>query len=137
MAANPSSWLAIEPGWKVESSDGSDLGYVDEVVGDTDKDVFNGLAISFELLGQPRYVPSERVGRIFEERVELLLTANEAQKLEEFRESPPSVEVSAEQASWSDRLLEPTPDVDSGRQGVPLTRRISAWLRSRGRRDTR
>ena len=40
------SWLMIEPGWEVLGSDGSRLGKVHEVIGDSGKDIFNGLAVS-------------------------------------------------------------------------------------------
>jgi len=54
------SWLVIEPGWSVVSSDGTEIGYVERVVGDSDEDVFNGLSISPSFFDEPRYIPSER-----------------------------------------------------------------------------
>ena len=32
--SDPVSWLLVEPGWKVVASEGSEVGKVDEVVGD-------------------------------------------------------------------------------------------------------
>ena len=128
------SWLAIEPGWSVVSSDGTEIGYVEQVVGDSDEDIFNGLSISLSFLDEPRYVPSEKVGRIFENRVELELTADEAKLLDEFLEPPPSLDIDAEKASWSDRLLEGVTDIDSRPDDVPRWKRVRPWLASLFRR---
>ena len=40
----PVSWFLIEPGWRVEAADGSELGHVEEVTGDSNVDVFDGAA---------------------------------------------------------------------------------------------
>jgi hypothetical protein len=124
------SWLVIEVGWKVVSSDGQEIGYVEDVVGDRDEDIFNGLSISLDFLDEPRYVPSEKVGRIFEDRVEIQFTASEAERLDEFLEPPPSLDIDAEQASWSDRLLEGVTDIETGPDEVPRWKRVVPWLKS-------
>lgn len=87
MSADPVAWVLIEPGWDVLDSDGGSLGKVHEVVGDADSDIFNGLTVSHGLLRQTVYVPSERVGRIFEGRVELELDAAAYEALDK---TPPS-----------------------------------------------
>jgi len=87
---DPVSWLLIEPGWKVKAADGDDVGKVSEVVGDTENDIFNGLAISTGFLGKPRYVPAERVTTILEGEVHLDLSSQAARDLEEYEEPPPS-----------------------------------------------
>jgi hypothetical protein len=79
----PVSWLVIERGWKVVDADGEDVGRVEEVVGDTSSDIFNGLAVSTGLLGKPRYVPAEQVGEITEGKVQLKLPAEHVERLEE------------------------------------------------------
>ena len=48
------SWLVIKRGWRVVSSDGTEIGYVEQVVGDSDEDVFNGLSISLSFFDEPR-----------------------------------------------------------------------------------
>ena len=58
MSDDPVSWIMIEPGWNVVSSDGEDVGHVDAVTGDENADIFDGLAIATSRLGKPRYVPS-------------------------------------------------------------------------------
>src|SRR5438067_657482 len=50
VSADPVSWLVVEPGWKVVDRDGDALGRVDEVIGDTGQDIFNGLAVSQGML---------------------------------------------------------------------------------------
>ena len=88
--ADPVSWLLIEPGWTVVAQDGTEVGDVDEIVGDTGKDIFNGLSIATGLLSKPRYVPSERVRAITEGRVELDLSAEDVEALDEHDQQPPS-----------------------------------------------
>lgn len=91
--ADPVSWLLIEPGWKVLAADGSDVGQVDEIVGDSNEDIFNGLAIATSVAGKPRYVPAERVAEITEGAVRLSLDADEVDRLEEYAKPPPSVQI--------------------------------------------
>ena len=62
--ADPVSWLLIRPGWKVVTADGAELGEVDEVVGDENSDIFDGLAVATSAFAKPRYVPAERVAEI-------------------------------------------------------------------------
>jgi len=87
---DPVSWLLIEHGWTVVGSDGADLGKVAEVVGDSDKDIFNGLSVSHGFLRSKRYVPAESVGTIREGRVELDLDADSFAGLDDHDEPPPS-----------------------------------------------
>jgi hypothetical protein len=56
--SDPVSWLMIERGWKVVDADGERVGRVDEVLGDRDADIWDGLRVDGE------YVPAERVGSI-------------------------------------------------------------------------
>jgi hypothetical protein len=95
---DPVSWFVIEPGWKVVDAGGEEVGSVDEVVGDSSDDIFNGLSISTSMLGRPRYVPSEQVGSITEGRVELRLTKEQVRHLDEFEEPPTSAEVLPDEA---------------------------------------
>ena len=132
------SWLVIEPGWAVVAADGSDVGYVEEVVGDDDKDIFDGLALSTSLFEGVKYVPSEKVGRIFQGRVELTVDSNDVRQLEGFLEPPPSLDIDADKPSWSDRVLEEVAPVQARGQAVPFWKRLRVWLlaRRRGRADT-
>jgi hypothetical protein len=96
--ADPVSWFVIEPGWKVLDAEGAEVGAVDEVVGDSSNDIFNGLAISTSLLGKPRYVPAERVAAITEGSVQLALSKAELEPLGEYKEPPTTAEILPEGA---------------------------------------
>jgi uncharacterized protein YrrD len=85
---DPVSWLVIEHGWEVVVDDGTEVGTVDEVVGDTENDIFNGLAVSRGVLRAPLYVPAERVGEITEGRVRLTIGKGEFGDLAEHGEPP-------------------------------------------------
>jgi hypothetical protein len=69
--SDPVSWFLIEPGWEVVDADGENVGKVHEVVGDQERDIFDGLQVTTGLVGEPRYVPSEEVGTITVGRVQL------------------------------------------------------------------
>jgi hypothetical protein len=82
VSPDPVSWLVVEPGWRVLAADGSEVGRVEEVLGDTQADIFSGLAVSTRLLAKPRYVPSEHVGEIRQGVVTLTLQPNGIERLE-------------------------------------------------------
>ena len=88
--ADPVSWLLIEPGWKVLAADGTEVGKVKEVVGDSNADIFDGLAVTTGTLGKPRYVPAEQVGEITQDAVRLSLPASQIEQLTEYKEPPTS-----------------------------------------------
>ena len=60
---DPVSWLMIEPGWEVVDASGNSVGKVDEVLGDTEADIWDGLTVS------GAYVPAEDVARLVEGRI--------------------------------------------------------------------
>ena len=91
--ADPVSWFVIERGWKVVDAAGEEVGAVDEIVGDTTDDIFNGLAISTGILGKPRYVEAEQVGVITEGRVQLKLSKAAVDALGEYKEPPTSAQI--------------------------------------------
>ena len=90
MTRDPVSWLLIERGWKVIDTDGEEVGTVEETVGDSSRDIFNGLTITHGLLAHGRYVPAEQVAEITEGCVRLGLRKEEADRLPEYSEPPPS-----------------------------------------------
>ena len=69
--SDPVSWLLIEAGWEVVGADGESVGKVHEVVGDQERDIFDGLQVSSGRVGEPQYVPAEEVGEITEGRIQL------------------------------------------------------------------
>ena len=58
--ADPVSWLLIEPGWEVVGANGERIGKVDEVLGDPEADIWDGLTVD------GKYVPAEQVTSIVE-----------------------------------------------------------------------
>ena len=83
----------IRPGWKVYASDGAEVGAVDEVTGDDNADIFDGLAIATSALGKPKYVPAESVTTITEGSVNLSLTQEQVELLGEFLEPATTAEI--------------------------------------------
>ena len=69
--SDPVAWIVIEHGWEVVDAKGEHVGRVEEVVGDREEDIFNGLKVATSLLGKAEYVPAENVGAITEGRVQL------------------------------------------------------------------
>ena len=86
--SDPASWLVVEQGWEVVDAAGERVGTVDEVLGDQNADIFDGLAVATGLVGKPVYVPAERVGEITEGQVQLELTADAVERLEPYE--PPA-----------------------------------------------
>ena len=78
----------MESGWDVVDSAGESVGKIDEVLGDKNRDIFDGLAVSTGLVGKPKYVPAERVGEIQEDRVQLEMSADEVERLEPYEPEP-------------------------------------------------
>ena len=93
--ADPVSWLVVQPGWQVVASDGTEVGRVHELIGDTGKDIFSGLSVSTGLLKRATYVPAERVASIVEGRIDLDVSADEFSRLDDYGGAPPSLEIDA------------------------------------------
>ena len=96
MTGEPIAWVMIEPGWAVVGADGEKLGTVHEVIGDSNADIFSGLAVSPGLLRASRHLPAERVVAIYEGRVEVDLTEAQFKNLDEHTGAPPSAEIRAD-----------------------------------------
>jgi hypothetical protein len=91
--ADPVSWLMIETGWKVLAADGTEVGKVDEVAGDSSADIFDGLAVATSALGKPRYVPAEEIASIEPGIVRLRLTRDRTEQLDEYLEPATSAAI--------------------------------------------
>ena len=90
MSSDPVSWFLVEHGWKVVAADGKGVGSVEEVVGDTGKDIFNGISVSPGLLKRPKYVPAECVAEITEGEIRLAIPKDVFERLGEHQDAPPS-----------------------------------------------
>lgn len=86
--ADPVSWFVIEQGWRVVGNDGSELGTVEETVGDSARDIFDGLTVGTGLLSKPRYVPAELVVEIVEGTITLSVGKDRFEHLEGHEEPP-------------------------------------------------
>jgi hypothetical protein len=135
---DPVSWLLIRAGWKVVSSDGQDVGHVDEVAGDDTQDIFDGLAVATTAFGKPRYVLSEQVAQITEGTVNLTLTRAQVEQLAEFLEPATSEQIEPESKGGlaetvradvreiEGKVLAPT---QRHEHSMNIWRRIVSWLR--------
>jgi len=103
---DPVSWLLIEPGWRVHAADGAEVGRVDEVTGDSNEDIFDGLAIAFSKLGRKHYVPAEQVGAIIDGVVTLKLDESAIASLGDFAEPAAQEEIEPEGISRTRRMLQ-------------------------------
>jgi hypothetical protein len=131
--ADPVSWLMIETGWTVLASDGSDVGQVDEVVGDSSLDIFDGLAIATSALGKPRYVPAEQVGEITDGTVRLKLTSEQIDRLKEYLEPATSAEIEADNKGGLGESLGAEARELEGKVFAPTQKRehsMNIWRRS-------
>jgi hypothetical protein len=87
--ADPVAWKVVERGWAVVASDGDEVGRVDQILGDPEADIFDGLSVGAgTVLGRPTYVPSEKVGAIEEGSVHLTIDADTYGQLEPYEEPP-------------------------------------------------
>jgi hypothetical protein len=93
----------IERGWTVVDSAGEEVGRVDEVTGDENADIFDGITISQGILSKPKYVPSENVSEILEGAVHLSLTRDAVEALQDYAE-PVEEQVIPEASTWYQRF---------------------------------
>jgi uncharacterized protein YrrD len=90
----PSSYLALEKGIAVYSSDGKELGKVEEVLAVPNLDVFDGFVIDTSVLsGGHRFVDAPEVDEIYERGVVLKVDAAEAESLPQPSANPAALEV--------------------------------------------
>lgn len=87
---DPISWFVLEPGHKVVTADGEDLGRLEEVLGDESADIFDSLTVATGILGKPTHVPAELVGSIDTDAVHLTISADEAKQLDEYEPPAPA-----------------------------------------------
>ena len=76
--SEPMSWMTLEKGTRVVSSDGTELGTVADVIADVEKGIFSGLSISSGLLSGNLFVPADLIGNMSEDAVALSITSAEA-----------------------------------------------------------
>jgi uncharacterized protein YrrD len=110
----PVSYLTLEPGTPVLTSDGAELGTVEHVLADADADIFDGIVISSG--GGHRFVDAPQVAHIAAGGVTLVLDARAAEALPEPSANPPEMTADPDESSESDltRKLRRAWDLVSG-----------------------
>ena len=90
----PISYLALDKGVPVYSSDGKELGKVEHVLAEPEEDIFDGFVIDTSVLpGGHRFVDAPEVAEIYERGVVLKLDAEAAERLPEPSANPGVLEV--------------------------------------------
>ena len=74
------SWMTLDKGVRITTSDGAELGKVGDVVADRQKDIFSGITFSGGILSEDRFVPADLIDRMTAEEVTLTVTAAEAEE---------------------------------------------------------
>jgi len=77
-AGAPIAYTALEPGTRVLTADGAELGTVERVVENAKEHIFDGIVVR-PASGELRWVDAPEVARIYERQVELTVTAQEAE----------------------------------------------------------
>jgi hypothetical protein len=88
-ADDPVSWLQIEPGWSVLTTEGQAFGVVAQVAGSKEDDIFDGIAVQSPGSTRLVYAPGEQVSAVYPGRVLLKITAAQAAELGPYTEAPP------------------------------------------------
>jgi hypothetical protein len=89
----PSSYLALQAGTDVVSSDGEVVGKVQHVLADTEEDVFDGLVIDTRFgPGGLRFVDADQVEELYERAVILRVPERDVEELPEPTPAPAAME---------------------------------------------
>jgi hypothetical protein len=111
----PISYMTLEAGTPVFTSDGAEVGRVAHVLADPDADIFDGIVISSG--GGHRFVDAPEVARIATGGVTLALDRASCERLPEPRENPATMEADPDEGSESEltRKLRRAWDMITGR----------------------
>lgn len=80
----PIAWLALERGTPIYSSENEEIGEVDEVIADRQKDIFSGITFRTGVTSSTRFIPADRIERLNDGAVHTTLAAHEAGSLEPY-----------------------------------------------------
>jgi hypothetical protein len=84
----PIAWMAIRARTSVISSDGQEVGVIQEVLASEEEDIFHGIVVRGGLSPHELMIPAENVTRITQRAVNTNLTADQILALPEYREEP-------------------------------------------------
>jgi hypothetical protein len=132
--SDPVSWLLIEPGWSVVDEGGGDAGRVEAVTGDSNADIFDGLAIASGMFARPRYVEAAQVAEITQGRVRLSLDRDAIAALPEYEDPAASIAVEPDAPSRVERAEARLEHRDERERETTLVRRVLTWFGLSGRR---
>jgi len=89
----PISYLALEPGAEVVTSDGEAVGKVEHVLADPEEDIFDGLVVDVQ--GGPgghRFVDADQVDELYEQAAVLRISSAEVESLPTPTPAPAALE---------------------------------------------
>ena len=86
----PASYLTLEPGTPVLSSDGVEVGKVAHVLADAEEDIFDGLVIDTD--AGPRFADAPLVDELHERGVVLTVPSDEIPRLPDPTANPASLD---------------------------------------------
>jgi PRC-barrel domain len=90
----PASYLTLEKGLPVFSSDGQRVGKVEHLLADVRDDVFDGIVLDTSVLpGGHRFVDATQVDKIYERGVVLTLDRSAAERLPKPTENPAEIDI--------------------------------------------
>jgi hypothetical protein len=111
----PASYLTLEAGTDVVSSDGSVIGKVEHVLANEDEDIFDGLVVDLKAgPGGLRFADAEQVDEIYEDAVVLTLSESEADQLPNPEPSPAVMDSDADPPGPLEAKLRRAWDLISG-----------------------
>ena len=80
----PVSWMTLEKGTPVLASDGDEVGRIDEVIADRQKDIFSGVTVTSGLLSGSRFAPADIIDDMSATSIRLSITSAQAEELEDY-----------------------------------------------------
>ncbi|HLX20856.1 MAG TPA: hypothetical protein VKR23_11965 [Gaiellaceae bacterium] len=100
---DPVAWRAVEQGWAVYDRDGTQVGTVHEIAGDTEHDIWDGFGVRLHRRGHVKYVPAENVTSIAVGEIRLGISADEAERLEDMH-ADVEERILPEKSRWYQRI---------------------------------
>ena len=92
-AGEPVSYLTLEEGTEVRSSDGAKVGVVEHVLADFADDIFDGIVIdTSRASGGLRFIDAPQIAELRTDAVVLAISAEEAEHLHEPSANPAALE---------------------------------------------
>lgn len=80
------AWLALESGTAIHSSDGEQIGKVDQVIADRQKDIFSGITFKPGVMSNAVFIPADSIENLTKSSVHLSLSKDETDALEPYED---------------------------------------------------